>query len=411
MAELGRLTSGGAAAVIAMALAGAVMAQDEIRMVEGSLTYRERIALPPGALAVVEARDDRGRLLAEATLASRGAQVPLDFAIGIPAGTEAELRAAIVLEGRPRWSVADIAIPAGTGSVSLGEVVLPGVVPLWATTALRCGTRELGLALFDTAAVLDSGGARQVLAAIPAASGARYEAPGDPGTWVWERAGAVTVSLGGETLPLCSVIPPARPRPYRAEGADWTLGIGDGAVTVALADGRRIDAALPEPRFDGGFVHDIPDAGLTIRTMPELCRDAATGMPHPDRVEVTLGGETLAGCGGDPLDLLTGPEWVVEDIGGRGIIDASRVTLDVAQGGGLGGTASCNRYATRLTVGGGVLDVGAIASTRMGCPEALMMQEQAFFAALAAVTRFDIDPTGALVMYGTGAAPVVTARR
>jgi hypothetical protein len=54
-------------------------------------------------------------------------------------------------------------------------------------------------------------------------------------------------------------------------------------------------------------------------------------------VEVTLGGETLGGCGGDPLDLLAGPEWVVEDIGGRGIIDASRVTLDVAQGGGWAG--------------------------------------------------------------------------
>jgi heat shock protein HslJ len=47
----------------------------------------------------------------------------------------------------------------------------------------------------------------------------------------------------------------------------------------------------------------------------------------------------------------------------------------------------------------------------MGCPEALMMQEQSFFAALAAVTRFDIDPTGALVMYAAGAEPVLTARR
>jgi heat shock protein HslJ len=411
MAELGRLAGGGAAAVIALALAGAVMAQDDIRMVEGSLTYRERIALPPGALVVVEARDARGRLLGEATLASRGAQVPLGFAIGIPGNTEAELRAAIVLEGRARWSVADIAVPAGTGSILLGEVVLPRVAPLWATTALRCGERELGLALFATAAVIEVEGARRVLSPVPAASGARYEAPGDPDTWVWERAGAVTVSLGGETLPLCSVIPPAPPRPYRAEGPGWTLDIRDGTVTFALDDGRRIEAALPEPRFDGGFVHDMPGADVTIRTIPGLCRDAATGTPHPDRVEVTLGGETLGGCGGDPLDLLAGPEWVVEDIGGRGIIDASRVTLDVAQGGGLGGTASCNRYATRLTVSGGGLEVGPIASTRMGCPEALMMQEQSFFAALAAVTRFDIDPTGALVMYGAGGEPVLTARR
>ena len=411
MAETGRLAGGLAAAVMALALAGAVMAQDDIRMIEGSLTYRERIALPPGALAVIEARDARGRLLGEATLASRGAQVPLGFAIGIPADTEAELRAAIVLGGRPRWSAADIAVPAGTGPVSLGEVVLLRHAPLWTTTALRCGERDLGLGLFDTAAVIDAGGARQVLVPVPAASGARYEAPGDPGTWVWERGGAVTVSLGGEALPECSVIPPPPQRPYRAEGDGWTLEIRDGTATLDLEEGaRRIEAALPEPRYDGGIVHEMPEAGLTVRTVPGLCRDAG-GMPYPDRVDVILNGETLAGCGGDPVDLLVGPDWVVEDIGGRGIVDASRVTLSVAPDGAVGGTASCNRYATRLTAGRDGMEVAAIAATRMGCPEALMMQEQAFFAALASVVRFDIDPTGALLMFGADDAPVLTARR
>jgi uncharacterized lipoprotein YbaY len=84
MGDIGRLARGLAAAVVAFALTGAAMAQDGFRMIDGSLTYRERVALPPDALAVVEARDARGRLLGEATLRTRGAQVPLPFRIACP---------------------------------------------------------------------------------------------------------------------------------------------------------------------------------------------------------------------------------------------------------------------------------------------------------------------------------------
>jgi heat shock protein HslJ len=56
--------------------------------------------------------------------------------------------------------------------------------------------------------------------------------------------------------------------------------------------------------------------------------------------------------------------------------------------------------------------VGQIAATQMMCPEALMTQEQAFFAALASIGRFDIDATGALRLFDPAAAePVLTARR
>jgi heat shock protein HslJ len=124
---------------------------------------------------------------------------------------------------------------------------------------------------------------------------------------------------------------------------------------------------------------------------PGLCRDDMTGMPHPETVTITLEGRQLRGCGGDPRDLLTGAEWVVQDIEGRGIVDSSRVTLNFAEDGGLSGTASCNRYATRFEISGEGVSIGQIAATQMMCPEALMTQERAVFAALAAVGRFDID--------------------
>jgi uncharacterized lipoprotein YbaY len=236
MGDFGRLARGMAAAVLAVALAGAATAQDGIRMIEGSLTYRERVALPPDALAVVEARDARGRLLGEATRGARGAQVPLPFQIAVPVGLDAELRAALVVNGRPQWYVADIAVPAGTDPVSLGDVVLSRFVPMGFANVVRCGGRELAVGYFGANAVLDVDGQRTVLEPVSAVSGARFEAPGDPGTWVQIQGNAVRVSLAGEALPECSVVPPETPRPYRAQGNEpgWMLTVADG-----LADARR----------------------------------------------------------------------------------------------------------------------------------------------------------------------------
>lgn len=416
MGEIGRSARGLAAALIVVVLAGAATAQDGIRMIDGSLTYRERVALPPDALAVVEARDARGRLLGEATLRARGSQVPLAFRIGIPADFDTVLRAAIVVNGRPQWFLPDLGIPAGSDPVSLGEIVLSRFAPMGFPSTLRCGQRELRLGFFEANAVLEVDGIRLVLEPVAAASGARFEAPGDPGTWAWSRGGGVVVSLAGETLPACAVIPPEAPRPYTARGNEpaWTLSIDSGRVTLSADYGARtVETMLPEARFEGGaFVYDMLPEALTIRITPDLCRDDMTGMPYPETVEVMLDGQRLHGCGGAPVDLLTGEEWVVEDIEGRGIVDSSRVTLNFSDDGGLGGTASCNRYATTMTVGGEGVSIGPIAATRMGCPDALMNQESAFFAALAAVARFDLDDTGALLLYDPASPdPVLTARR
>jgi heat shock protein HslJ len=342
--------------------------------------------------------------------------VPVGFSIAVPEGIEAELRAALVVGGRPEWYAAGVAISAGTDPVLLGEIVLARFVPMGFATTLRCGGRDVVVGFFEANAVLEVDGRRTVLEPVPAASGARFEAPGDRGTWVWSRGNAVLVSIAGEELPECSVVPPAPPKPYRAQGNEpgWVLTVEEGRMTLVADYGARtVDVALPEARFeDGAFVYAVAEPPLTVRMAPRLCRDNMTGMPYPETVTVTLEGRDLTGCGGDQLDLLTGAEWVVEDIGRRGIIDSSRVTLTFGADGALGGTASCNRYATTLAIGGEGVSVGQIAATQMMCPEALMNQEGAFFAALGSVGRFDIDETGALLLYDPAAAePVLTARR
>jgi heat shock protein HslJ len=416
MGDFGRVARGVAAALIACAMAGAAVAQDGIRMIDGSLTYRERIALPEDALAVIEARDARGRLLGEATLLTRGAQVPVDFQIAVPAGLDAELRAALVIDGRPAWYASGIPILAGTDPFGLGEIVLSRFVPMGFASTIRCGDRELSVGFFEMNAVIEVDGERTVLVPVPDESGQRFEAPGDPGTWVSNRGDAVSVSLAGEALPECSVVPPEAPRPYRAQGNEpgWTLSIADGRVTLTADYGARtVEAALPEAAFeDNAFVYRMRAEALELRLSPALCRDNMTGMPYPETVTVILEGRALNGCGGDPVELLGGAEWVVEDIAGRGMVAASQVTLTFAEDGGLSGTASCNRYATAVTIGGEGVSVGQIAATQKMCQEALMDQERAFFAALASVGRFDIGGDGALLLYDPSSPdPVITARR
>jgi heat shock protein HslJ/uncharacterized lipoprotein YbaY len=416
MGDYERLARGAAAALVALAMTGAAMAQDGFRMIDGRLTYRERAALPPDALAVVEARDARGRLLGEATLRTRGAQVPIGFQIAVPAGRDAELRAALVVDGKPAWYATDVAISAGTDPVQLGDIVLSRFIPMGFASTFRCGDREVSIGFFEANAVIEVAGVRTVLEPAAAGAGTRFEAAGDPGTWVLNRGDAVTVSLGGEALPECSVVPPATPRPYRAQGNEprWTLSIANGRLTLTADDAARtVEAALPEAAFeDGAFVYRIAAAALELRMAHGLCRNDPTGMPYPETVAVMLDGQKLTGCGGDPMELLDGATWTVEGIAGQATAADAPVTLAFAEDGAVTGQAPCNRYATSVAIGGEGMSLGQIAATRKSCTVPQMDQERAFFAALASATRFDIGPDGALLLYGPASPePVITARR
>ena len=113
---------------------------------------------------------------------------------------------------------------------------------------------------------------------------------------------------------------------------------------------------------------------------------------------------------------LVGDEWIVEDVGGGGVIDATQASLAFAPDGSLSGLATCNRMLGRYEIGddatstGGSLAFDEVGATMMLCPPALMDQEGKLLAALETVSRFEIDDTGALVLH-SGDASVITARR
>jgi heat shock protein HslJ len=233
---------------------------------------------------------------------------------------------------------------------------------------------------------------------------------------VWVKGSRATVVLSGETWPECEVhtmgAGPAAPV-LRAHGNEpsWSLEIG--STLRFRTGGTSIEGAAPAARTqDGVRRHDgtVQGRAIAVAIREQRCMDSMSGMPYPRSVEVLIDGRTYRGCGGNPDDLLTGVEWVVEDIGGAGIVDRSRATLNFQGDGRVSGRGSCNTYAGSYTLTGESLAFGKLAATMMACTPALMQQEQRFFEILQLIHRFEISDSGALVLIAPDRRRI-TARR
>lgn len=395
---MGRLTGFVALGICAMA------SMAEARPLDGRLTYLSRIALPPGAEVVVEARGIQDTLLSEARFQTGGQQVPLSFAMTLPDGVNATIRAAIVVDGQPVWVSDGMVVPAGDSPVALGEIVLTPYQPMGFASTLRCGDIRLRVGFYEDRAVLDTGTARLILSQVPVASGAKFEDPTDPGTFYWSRGDMALVSLAGEALPECVAVPPEPDQPWRARGTEpfWSLTIAGGQAELIPNIGMApVRARLPQARLDGvDFVFDMASAGMVLRLSETICHDLMTGTPYPQTVSVMWQGDVLQGCGGDSIDLLAGIAWQIEDLDNAGIIDNSMMTLAFdAPTRRLAGLAGCNRFNAAFDLSGEGLSIGPAAVTRMACVTALMEQEQRLLSTLERITRFDIDDTGALLLF------------
>jgi len=170
----------------------------------------------------------------------------------------------------------------------------------------------------------------------------------------------------------------------------------------------------PAPEITGKTVRYATAAGddrLVLRLRREICADVATGMPHPWRAVYRLNGTGHAGCGGDPVDLLTGEAWTVTAIAGQEPVGADPITLDFSTAGRVAGHSGCNRYSAAYTIGGEGLRIDRAAATRMACiDDAVARQERRFLQMLPTVRRFGMDGPDRLVVY-TGDGERIVATR
>lgn len=113
---------------------------------------------------------------------------------------------------------------------------------------------------------------------------------------------------------------------------------------------------------------------------------------------------------GDPA-VLSGADWVVEDINRRGVIDNSRLTLAFVSGERVSGTTGCNIFSGTYTVDGSKLTFGPLMTTRKAClAPALNAQEARYTGALQGEMTWQILPDGALELTGEGGRRILLRR-
>ncbi|MDG4649940.1 META domain-containing protein [Roseibacterium sp. SDUM158017] len=404
-------------AIVLCTVAALPLGAQEARRITGEATYLPRIALAPDAVLIVEARGFGDSGLALARTSTGGAQVPLAFSLEIPEGVEATLRVGIASGGQVAWIGAPLTVEPGSGDVDLGDVILRPFTPMGFTSAFRCGDRLIRVGLSGEDAVMDTGEARIRLAPSAAASGARFEAPDDPGTWVWNRGAEATVSIAGTRLPDCAMTLPTDGEGYTARGNEpfWRADIQHGRMEILRPDAEDLDLPVMSAGLTpgGDIVIEARDRDRAIRAVllrkDMLCRDTMSGMPYPETTELAMGDSVMTGCGGDARNLLTGREWLVEDIGGVPAIEGARPTLLFDAGGRVAGSGGCNRWFSGYELTGEGLSFGPAGTTMMACPDPLMEQERRFLDALGRTFRHDFDEAGALVLHGPEG-PVLRAR-
>jgi heat shock protein HslJ/membrane-bound inhibitor of C-type lysozyme len=357
-----------------------------------------------------------------------GQQLPIRFELvydpaQIDAARNYGVRAAIIAGGQPQWaSEAKPVTLAGGGGTEAGTLLLAPYQALAFASTLDCGGRQaqFGIARRDGQDLpqLVVGSRRYDLRQVPAASGARYEAIGDPRTSLWNKGERTTVTVGGEVWPECetrkaaaaAAAPAAAPLRLRGNEPFWLLEIG---ATMTL---RTPDSTLegPAPQLQAGdgfrrYEGSLQGRPISATVRYQRCVDTMSGMPYPLSAEVRFDGRSLKGCGGDPVELLLGPEWVVEEITG-GWLERSRATLAFGADGRLSGRASCNSFFASYTLTGEGLGIGQTGTTRMACAPELMQQEARFLDILQKVQRFEIAADGALVL-ASGDGRRIKARR
>jgi len=386
---------------------------DPVR-ITGSLTYRQRIALPDNAEAVVELRQaPRGPLAVEQRIELRGRQVPVEFTIEVDrsllrAASGYVLQGAISVDGRPAWASTPVPVDITGALVQLGEINLDPYTPEPFASELDCGELRIVVSALGEDLQVRAGEELFRMRPVVSASGAKYAVPDDPSTSFWSRGDNALLEIRGQTFPECvpagTASAAAGAGGLRAMGQEpsWLLQIGpDNTELVTRFGEERVTWPTPEPEVQPGtrrWTISGAASPVVITAREQVCADTMSGMNFPLTMSVDTVDGRLNGCGGEPLDLLLGEEWRVESIGGQPLVADSAVTIAFSDEGRLSGSGSCNRYNAGFTLTGEGLTIDQAAATMMACEPELMEQEQGFFHLLAGVTGFMIEPDGALVL-------------
>ena len=185
-------------------------------------------------------------------------------------------------------------------------------------------------------------------------------------------------------------------------------------VEVKLLDVSRADApaiVLAETTLQPGHAAPFPFS---------LDYDAAAiaqGHSYALQARITAGGRLLfitttrhpafenpAGQAEIVVERVTTPAatpagtWRLESVAGQPAEEGVQAVIEIAADGTLSGSGGCNMITGKARIDGDHIDFGRIASTMMACPPLAMGQERALFRAFEAARRWQIDPTGQVLV-------------
>jgi len=182
--------------------------------------------------------------------------------------------------------------------------------------------------------------------------------------------------------------------------ADGTLVMSSAYATPAFGTWRYTDGRLTIIEEGREYPTDIlalSDSTFRIRMQSpgepvEMLLEAAK-QPAPGTLAATPPPVVASQAAIEPAVVaLWGTAWRLDSLAGAVVQGGTAPTLEFASDGRASGNGSCNRFNGVVSVEGDRIQFGGIAATRMACAEAARMQrEEAYFAALQAAVRFEMD--------------------
>lgn len=200
----------------------------------------------------------------------------------------------------------------------------------------------------------------------------------------------------------------------RGNEPGWQVRIAGNALSFNVLGGESFEIRpAPQPIRQGGadtYQATVGGRQFALTVAAGICVDTMSGMPYPRTAFVVLGDRKLAGCAGEPAELLHG-DWQVAEIRGKPPVAGSKPTLAFDPDGRIHGNGSCNRFFGGFTLTGESLAISETGASMMMCEQPLMDQERGLLKALEAIERFEVTQDGQVRLLGREGQEVVSLRR
>lgn len=275
--------------------------------------------------------------------------------------------------------------------VSFGAVVLLTAcdsAPSSNTIDYQCGALSVAAEFAGADVTFHLGNHTTQLTQEVSASGARYLNT-EQEIEFWTKGQEAHLTIAGQTYPLCLDVT-ALPQQFSARGNEpfWLIQHQPDSTSLRQPKGDQdfVNITVTAQAKNPSQWHLQLDENTKLEVAADLCHDSMTGMPYPYTATLTMAGQAMPGCAGEPHRLITGALW---EMHASGLETAP--SIQFTEDGTVFGYSGCNRFNGGYELTGEGLRFKPLAATRMMCSEPQMEIEQQVFQALEQVTLFDVN--------------------